>query len=118
MEPKESIKEAVVREYFEETGLRLISPELKGVYTMVEMSKDSILTEWMMFTFICDIFDGSLVDFCDEGELEWVAIADVLDKPMAPSDRYIHQQLLNNTKLVYGTFEYEEDYQIVEHRLD
>lgn len=118
MELKESIKESVVREYREETGLILQRPDLRGVFSMIKVSQDEVLSEWMMFTFICDHYQGRLVDFCDEGELEWVPINKVLEKPMAPSDKYIHQQLLYNSKLVYGSFEYTQDYDVIKHNLD
>ena len=118
IEQGESLTEAVVREYREETGLHLIDPSLRGVFTMVKIEDDVIQREWMMFTFLCEVSQGEIVDFCKEGELEWVPIDNVLDKPMAPSDRYIHRKLLFDNKVTHGIFNYTTDYQLLNHKLE
>ena len=54
MESGESMKEAVVREIFEETGLRIQDPRLRGVFSIVIKDKEQLISEWMMFTFQAD----------------------------------------------------------------
>lgn len=118
MEQGESLKEAVIREYREETGLHLIDPALRGVFTMVKIEENIVQREWMMFTFVCEVSKGEVVDFCREGELEWVPINNVLDKPMAPSDYYIHQKLILDSKFTHGIFNYTTDHQLLSHTLE
>ncbi|WP_407270776.1 NUDIX hydrolase [Radiobacillus sp. PE A8.2] len=119
MELGESIKESVMREYREETGLHLISPELKGAFTITTHDeKKQVDEEWMMFTFVCRNFSGEMVDYCDEGELEWVPINEVSNKPMAEGDRHIHSQLFKYNELVYGVFTYTPDDRLIDFRLD
>ncbi|MDC3412268.1 8-oxo-dGTP diphosphatase [Aquibacillus sp. 3ASR75-11] len=118
MEQGESIKQSVVREFKEETGLDLINPELRGVFTFVVMDQLEIMREWMMFTFICDTSKGALFDYCKEGELEWVPIAEVLDKPMAEGDYFMFKHILANEHLLYGTFIYTPDDRLIDLNLD
>src|SRR5690625_6673823 len=72
MEIGESVKESVVREYHEETALKLNQPELAGVFTFNIYENEQVVQEWMMFTFKCEAFEGKLTDYCEEGELEWI----------------------------------------------
>ncbi|MFB8735856.1 NUDIX domain-containing protein [Bacillus sp. SL00103] len=50
MESGESVKDSVVREYREETGIYILNPQLKGVFTFIIKEGDQIVQEWMMFT--------------------------------------------------------------------
>ncbi|MCT2537313.1 8-oxo-dGTP diphosphatase [Aquibacillus koreensis] len=118
MELGESIKESVVREFKEETGLQLINPDLKGVFTFIIQEDDAVKQEWMMFTFLCEHYEGKLVDFCNEGELEWVPISEIQQKPMAEGDRSIYELILSHNELNYGTFTYTPDYQLISGKLD
>lgn len=118
MEHGESIKDSVIREFREETGLTINDPELKGTFTFVIREEERTVQEWMMFTFFCEQYDGELTDFCEEGELEWVPIEDVLKLPMAEGDRHIFEHVLNKQGLIYGTFTYTPNYELVSLHLD
>ncbi|MBM7571063.1 8-oxo-dGTP diphosphatase [Aquibacillus albus] len=118
MEEGESIKDAAVREFKEETGLKLINPELKGAFTVIEKEDGVTEQEWMMFTFFCSSYEGKLVDHCDEGDLEWVPTEEVLNKPMAEGDRSIYHHILHHDNLLYGTFIYTQDYKLLDKKLD
>jgi len=66
-EDGESPHECAVREIFEETGLTLHDPTLRGIVTFVS-------DEWeneQMFLFTGKDFTGELKE-CDEGELLWI----------------------------------------------
>lgn len=52
MEPTETVKQAVIREYREETGIQILQPQLRGIYTFLMKDGDVITSEWMMFTFL------------------------------------------------------------------
>ncbi|MDL4839288.1 NUDIX hydrolase [Aquibacillus rhizosphaerae] len=118
MESGESVKQAVVREYKEETGLELVEPKLRGTFTFIIKENEAMKQEWMMFTFLCEQSNGELVEFCNEGELEWVPLGEVLDKPMAEGDRFIYKSILTYDDLIDGTFTYTDDYQLIESNLN
>ncbi len=118
MEQGETIKESVVREYWEETGLELVDPKLMGAFTFLIKEQDELIQEWMMFTFMCHHTEGSLVEECDEGELEWVHMNEVLTKPMAEGDRHIYSHVLTDKHMMYGKFTYTSDYQLIDYSLD
>ncbi|WP_342769945.1 8-oxo-dGTP diphosphatase [Paraliobacillus ryukyuensis] len=112
MEQGENIKESVIREFHEETGLHLINPEVRGIFTMLRREAGIIESEWMMYTFLCHDFKGELIPQSNEGELEWVPVEDIANLPTAPSDKFIHQHILFQNDILYGTFEYQPDYQL------
>ena len=66
-EENESPEECVLREAYEETGLRLTSWKYRGIVTFVS---DRYEGEYMHL-FTADRFEGELAE-CDEGELEWI----------------------------------------------
>ncbi|WP_079527098.1 8-oxo-dGTP diphosphatase [Halobacillus hunanensis] len=118
MEAGENIKDSVVREFHEETGLRIKDPELKGSFTFIMKEDDQTVQEWMMFTFYTTDYQGELLEVSEEGQLEWVAVEEVLDKPMAEGDRYIFNHILSSEEQVYGTFIYTTDFQLIDQELD
>ena len=71
-EAEESPEECLLREVREETGYTLTSWRFRGIVTFV--SGDGV-TEYMHL-FTADGFEGEPVE-CDEGQLEWVDIAQV-----------------------------------------
>lgn len=118
MEQGESIKEAVMREFQEETALHLNQPELAGVFTFDIYDQQDVKQEWMMFTFKCEDYEGKLAEFCKEGELEWVPFNKIATLPMAEGDRSIFHHVLTTKELLYGAFSYTEDYELIDFRLD
>ncbi|MFD1020386.1 8-oxo-dGTP diphosphatase [Thalassobacillus hwangdonensis] len=118
MEPGESIKESVVREFQEETGLTVQTPELKGSFTFIIREGDRTVDEWMMFTFYSESYTGTMLEESEEGELEWVPVDEVLNKPMAEGDRHFLHHILSTNEQVYGTFVYTPDFQLLEMDLD
>lgn len=118
MEQGESIREACIREYREETGIYLKNPKLKGVFTVVMKAGEQIVSEWMMFTFFADQFDGENVPYCEEGKLEWHPVESLHELPMAPGDYHILEYALKGSGMMYGTFIYTEDFELLSYRLD
>ncbi|SHF85324.1 8-oxo-dGTP diphosphatase [Ornithinibacillus halophilus] len=120
MEQGETIKDAAIREYWEETDLTLDNPKLAGVFTFSIFDKDELQKEWMMFTFVSESYQGTLTKDCDEGELEWVPIDKINTLPMAEGDRKIFQHVLSSNKneILYGAFSYTEEYELLSCRLD
>ena len=118
MEAGENIKDSVVREFKEETGLFIENPELRGSFTFIMREEEKTAQEWMMFTFYSSSYSGDLLDVSDEGELEWVPVDEVLQKPMAEGDREIFKHILSSEDQVYGTFVYTTDFRLIDQDLD
>lgn len=118
MEPGEGIRESVIREYREETGIYLHNPSLKGIFTFIMKEKDSVLSEWMMFTFFCREGDGSLLKESSEGLLTWHPAEDIASLPMAEGDHHIIDYMIHGKGTLYGTFTYTPDFELLSYRLD
>ncbi|WP_244403586.1 8-oxo-dGTP diphosphatase [Parageobacillus sp. KH3-4] len=118
MEQGESVREACIREYREETGIYLKNPKLKGVFTIVVKDQEQTVSEWMMFTFFADQFAGENVPYCEEGKLEWHPLETIRQLPMAPGDYHILDYALKGSEVMYGTFIYTEDFELLSYRLD
>lgn len=119
MENNESIHEAVVREYLEETDLTIEDPTLKGVFNIIIKDGDKIIEEWMMFTFFATKYTGVLTDYCEEGRLEWKNIQDILSLPKAKGDNiYLKNIILHSNKLITGKFYYTPSYELISYSLD
>lgn len=101
-EEGESPEDCVLREVYEETGLRLLRYRYRGLVTFVS---DRWPTEYMHL-FTSDAFAGDLRP-CDEGELRWVKKEDVPALPIWEGDRIFLRLLEENApffslKLVYA----------------
>ena len=69
-EDKESPEDCMLREFYEETGCRMIDYWYRGIITFVS---DKAETEYMHL-FTASQYEGTLSE-CDEGVLEWVSPA-------------------------------------------
>lgn len=83
MEKGETPEECIVREVKEESGLAIKSPILKGIITFPKF-KDG--EDWYMFIFEASEFEGTLIDDCPEGKLEWVENSKIAGLPMWEGD--------------------------------
>jgi len=118
MEHGESVKDSVVREYREETGIYLKNPALKGVFTFVIKEGNEIVSEWMMFTFLATEYDGQNVLESEEGKIEWHKVEAIAELPMAPGDFHILDYLIKGSGMIFGTFTYTPDFELLSYRLD
>lgn len=118
MEQGESIKDTVIREYREETGIYLKNPKIKGIFTFIIKDGNEIVSEWMMFTFFATEFTGENVAESEEGKLKWHSLDEVSDLPMAPGDHHILEFMMKGAGLIYGTFTYTPDFELLAYRLD
>ena len=87
-EDRESPEDCVIREVKEETGLTLTRWQYRGIVTFVS-------NEWgteYMHLFTADGFEGE-VKTCDEGELAWIAKAELLKLPMWAGDRIFLEKI-------------------------
>ncbi|WP_261131955.1 8-oxo-dGTP diphosphatase [Bacillus sp. Marseille-Q3570] len=118
MESEETIKDAVIREYREETGLYLLSPKLKGVFNFIIKEDEQIIEEWMMFTFYATDYEGEVLSESEEGKLAWKPKEEISDLPMAPGDHHIHDYMMTGNGMIIGTFTYTPDFKLLSYRLD
>ncbi|GEM03909.1 putative Nudix hydrolase YvcI [Halolactibacillus miurensis] len=113
MEPHETVQEAVIREVYEETGLKITNPKIMSIANINKPSAKPPKDDWMMFTFVVKGYEGTLVEECPEGELEWIDLNDVSIIPTAPSDRIIHDYTLKQDRILYAQFELDEKDQLI-----
>lgn len=90
IEKDETKEEALKREVKEETGLTLLSYQYRG---KILFQSDELLE--IMHLFTSSEFIGELID-CDEGELHWINIKDILNYPHWEGDEYFLKKLINN----------------------
>lgn len=82
MEPGETPEECVKREIFEESGLRIDSPELKGFLTFPAFDDEE---DWYVFLFEATSARGELIE-CPEGRLEWIEDERIASLPLMEGD--------------------------------
>ena len=112
MEHGESPKECVTREAFEETGLELDEPKLRGILTF----EIDDMTE-LCFLYTCEKYSGELHS-CNEGDLGWIEKDTVLDLPLWEGDKIFLKLLETEEKLFQMKLIYKKgkllDYKIQE----
>ncbi|MDE6660873.1 MAG: 8-oxo-dGTP diphosphatase [Anaeroplasmataceae bacterium] len=99
-EERETMEECLLREVYEETGLKLLNYKLCGI---LHFYIDDLYEVSYLYT--STDFEGSLID-CSEGILEWIPKSEVLNLPLWKGDYLFLNKLLNNEpyfemKLVY-----------------
>lgn len=114
LEVGETLTEGVVREVFEETGLTIRAPQLRGAFTVLEQESGEIVKHWMLFTFYTESFQGVAKERTEEGILEWVPLAELATRPMAEGDRQFLPQILASSELLTGKFRYTPDYRLLD----
>ena len=113
MESGESIYDAAIREFQEETNVTPHNVHLKGVYTMVIKNGEQVVDEWMLYTFIASGIEGTPYEETREGKLEWHPIESLQTLPMAKGDRTNLIFAASQKGVQYGTFEYTEDFELI-----
>ncbi len=119
-EEKESPDECLLREVYEETGLKLNSYRLRAIITFVS---DIYETEYM-YLYTADSYEGELLTEddgsltpvidsiptpCSEGLLKWVDIDKVPSLPMWEGDRIFLERLRNSDDFFTLKLCYEDD---------
>jgi 8-oxo-dGTP diphosphatase len=103
LEPGETPEECAIREIWEEAGLRVINPKLRGIITFPGFSNDE---DWYTFIFVVDDFQGVLID-SPEGDLKWIPEEQLLDLTLWEGDR-IFIPWLDTTAIFSAKFVYKE----------
>ena len=111
-EGEESPEECLLREAYEETGLRLTGWKCRGVVTFLN---DCCEGEFM-YLFTADQFEGELKE-CDEGELKWVSRAFMDQLPTWEGDKIFLELLWQDAPFFLLTLRYRGD-KLIEAILD
>lgn len=117
MESGESIYEAAVREFSEETNAEPIGTQVKGIYTMMIQDEGKTVDEWMLFTFIATDIEGTPFVETPEGVLEWHPVESLATLPMAEGDRTNLLFATRNTGVQFGTFHYTTEFELLEENI-
>ena len=103
-EEDESPEECLLREVYEESGLRLTSWRYRGIVTFVNTKCSS---EYMHL-FTADGFEGT-VGPCDEGELEWIKKSELTKLTLWEGDRIFLRLLDSNEPFFSLKLSYDGD---------
>ena len=105
VEDGESPHDCIIREIKEETGLSPTNISYRGLITFVS----NIYETEYMHLFSCNKFEGEIISNCDEGNLEWIAINDLLDLPMWEGDKIFLSLLKKEKRFFSLKLVYTED---------
>jgi len=104
--PGETPEECVIREVYEESGLLIKNPVLKGFITFPSFDEED---DWYVFVFTANEFSGNLKD-SDEGELEWIDWERITDLPLWEGDKFfiewLNQDRFFSAKFIYKNSNY------------
>ncbi len=99
----ETPEECVIREVWEESGLEIEKPKLKGILTFPEFSQGK---SWYVFLYEAREFTGSLIESC-EGNLEWIKDEEFVNLNLWQGDRYFLKWMDEN-KFFSAKFIYKD----------
>jgi 8-oxo-dGTP diphosphatase len=102
-EPGETPEECAIREVFEESGLIVTHPQLKGILTFPGFANDE---DWYAFVFLIREFQGELID-SPEGVLKWIEESELLQLNLWEGDRTF-LPWLDRPGFFSGKFIYQE----------
>ena len=111
MEPGETPEECVIREVFEESGLTIQNPTLKGLLTFPMFDEKH---DWLAFVFTAHTFTGKLLD-SDEGNLKWINNDKLLDLNLWEGDKTFIPWL-DDKPFFSGKFIYKNK-QLIDHHV-
>lgn len=103
IELDESKEEALIREVKEETGLTLDNYQYRG---KILFQSDNLVE--IMHLYTANDFSGNIIN-CDEGELVWINIDDLLKYPHWEGDEYFLKKLINNEPYFEMSLIYKND---------
>ena len=103
-EDKESPEDCILRETFEETGLRLTDYRYRGLVTFV----NTIYETEYMHLFTATGWEGEIGE-CSEGNLEWVRKSDVPSLPIWEGDKIFLKLLADEEPFFSLKLSYDGD---------
>ncbi len=76
VESFESLTDSVIREVYEETGLRIINPKLRGFVHWINTSNNK---KQIGILYYADEYTGELIDSTHEGKVYWMDLNEFLN---------------------------------------
>ena len=104
LEECETPLDCIIREAYEETGLKLLNPVLRGIVNF----NSNVYPSEKMYLFTCTEFLGSVID-CDEGVLEWIEKDKISSLPLWEGDKIFFVALNNGENDFVITLNYENE---------
>jgi len=105
-EAGESPEECVIREVYEESGLTISTPQLRGIMTFPKFAKQK--EDWYVFLFTATAFSGTIKP-CNEGELVWVDKSKLSGLPMHEGDYHFLKCMQEYEGVFSAKYIYEDD---------
>ena len=99
----ETPEECVFREVFEESGLTVKNPSLRGILTFPAFKDEE---DWYVYVFIAYEFSGQLIE-SHEGELKWIDDSKLPQLNLWEGDP-IFLKWLDEDRFFSGKFVYQE----------
>lgn len=98
----ETPEDCAKREIKEETGLKAINLEYKGLLTF---PSEFGAEDWYVFVFVINEFEGDLID-CNEGDLLWIDNDKILSLNIHEGDKifipWLDQEKMFSAKFIYS----------------
>ncbi len=101
LDPGESPEECAIRETYEESGLHISNPSLRGILTFPEFSAGE---DWYVFVFVAKEFEGALIE-SSEGRLDWIDDDKLFDLNLWEGDHFF-LKWLNEKQFFSAKFNY------------
>ncbi|MFN2166263.1 MAG: hypothetical protein ACK2U9_08355, partial [Anaerolineae bacterium] len=90
-------------------------PELRVIVTETSPLPE---WQWLMFVYLVREFSGQVTG-CDEGDLAWIPVDQVLQLPIPQADAIFYPQVLNGSDTpVCMKFEYDAGLQLTAWRIE
>ena len=107
IEPFENPLDAVIRETFEETGIKVDGVKFCGILTETSPTKYN----WISYVYIAQI-DYIEPPLSDEGTLTWISFDELLNVPTPKTDWYIYKYILDGKNFAFNV-DYDEELNII-----
>ncbi len=103
LEPGETPEECAIREVYEESGLIIENPEMKGILTFPSFDE---VDDWYVFVFVTSRYSGELLEESPEGILAWIENEKLYDLDLWEGDR-LFMKWLEQGRFFSGKIEYD-----------
>lgn len=108
MEPGEDLASCMVREIREEAGIEVVRMRLRGTLNWTGFGPSA--QDWFAAVFLIDAFAGTPRERSEEGPLQWVDLARVMELPMWEGDRLFLPLVFDaDPRPFHGYMPYEND---------
>jgi 8-oxo-dGTP diphosphatase len=104
VEPGETPEECALREFYEETGLTVAGPRMRGVLTFPAFDDQE---DWYVFVFTAEDYSGTLRKSCPEGDLHWIDDRLLEELPLWEGDK-VFMKWLDDNRFFSGKFLYHK----------